>query len=155
MTDSGSRGETEKERLNRKWNDLLQELRVMQTGAQLTAGFLLTLPFTQRFEDLSDFQVRLYLTLVLLAAVTTALVVSAVAVHRGLSGENVKERVVVAGHRLTIGVLTTICLLITGMVMLIFDVVIGRAEALIWSGAVGLAAVLLVGVLPQVLRRAD
>jgi len=155
MTDSGSREETEKERLHRKWNDLLQELRVMQTGAQLTAGFLLTLPFTERFEDLSDFQVRLYLTLVLLAAVTTALVVSAVAVHRRLSGENVKERVVVAGHRLTIGVLTTICLLITGMVMLIFDVVIGRAEALIWSGAVGLAAVLLVGVLPQVLRRAD
>ena len=146
------RDETEDERLDRKWNDLLQELRVMQTGAQLTAGFLLTLPFTDRFQELTSFQVRLYLTLVLLAAITTALVMSAVAVHRRLSGENVKERVVVAGHRLTIGVLTTISLLITGMVMLIFDVVIGRVEALLWAGAIGIAAVLLVAVLPQALR---
>jgi hypothetical protein len=148
------RNETEDERLDRKWNDLLQELRVMQTGAQLTAGFLLTLPFTDRFADLDGFQVRLYLTLVLLAAATTVLVMSAVAVHRRLSGEHIKEKVVVAGHRLTIGVLTTISLLITGMVMLIFDVVIGRGEAMIWAGAIAVLTVFLVAVLPAVLRRA-
>ena len=149
------RDETEDERLDRKWADLLQELRVMQTGAQLTAGFLLTLPFQSSFADLDAFQVRLYLTLVLLAAVTTALVMSAVAVHRRLSGEHVKERVVVAAHRLTIGVLTTISLLITGMVLLIFDVVLERPAALAWSGAVAAAAVLLVVVLPHALRDRD
>lgn len=147
------RNETEDERLDRKWNDLLQELRVMQTGAQLTAGFLLTLPFTDRFADLDGFQVRLYLTLVLLAAATTALVMSAVAVHRRLSGENIKEKVVVTGHRLTLGVLTAISLLITGMVMLIFDVVLGRPEALTWAGAVAAVTVTLVAVLPNVLGR--
>ena len=41
------RDETEAEREDRKWEDMLQELRVIQTGAQLTAGFLLTLPFQQ------------------------------------------------------------------------------------------------------------
>ena len=147
------RNETEDERLDRKWNDLIQELRVMQTGAQLTAGFLLTLPFQSSFEDLDAFQVRLYLTLVLLAAATTALVMSAVAVHRRLSGEQVKERVVVAAHRLTIGVLTTISLLITGMVLLVFDVVL--EAALLWSGAVAAAAVLLLVVLPHSLSRRD
>ena len=146
------RNETEDERLDRKWADLLQELRVMQTGAQLTAGFLLTLPFQSSFEDLDTFQVRLYLTLVLLAATTTALVMSAVAIHRRLSGEHVKERVVVAAHRLTLGVLTTISLLITGMVLLIFDVVLDRTAAFVWSGLVATAAVLLVVVLPHVLR---
>jgi uncharacterized membrane protein len=146
------RDETEDERLDRKWNDLLQELRVMQTGAQLTAGFLLTLPFQSSFEDLDAFQVRLYLLLVLLAAVTTALVMSAVAVHRRLSGEEVKERVVVVGHRITIGVLTTISLLITGMVLLIFDVVLDRPYAFLWGGAVAALVVLLLVVLPHRLR---
>ena len=146
------RNESEDERLDRKWNDLLQELRVMQTGAQLTAGFLLTLPFQSSFDDLDAFQVRLYLVLVLLAATTTALVMSAVAVHRRLSGEEVKERVVVAGHRITIGVLTTISLLITGMVLLIFDVVLERPVAFVWSGAVAALTVLLLVVLPHTLH---
>src|SRR5690348_256999 len=105
---SEERDETETERLDRKWNDLLQELRVMQTGAQLTAGFLLTLPFQTGFAKLDTFQRDLYLVLVLLAALTTTLILSAVAVHRGLSGEHVKERVVKTAHRITIGVLTTL-----------------------------------------------
>ena len=146
------RDETEDERLDRKWNDLIQELRVMQTGAQLTAGFLLTLPFQSSFADLSAFQVRLYLTLVLLAAVTTALVMSAVAVHRRLSGEHVKEKVVIAAHRITIGVLTTISLLITGMTLLIFDVVLGAPLSYVWAAVVAAVVVLLLVVLPHGLR---
>jgi hypothetical protein len=61
------RDETEAERLDRNWNDMLQELRVVQTGVQLLSGFLLTLPFTTRFGDIDVWQQRLYLTLVLLA----------------------------------------------------------------------------------------
>ncbi len=124
----------------------------MQTGAQLTAGFLLTLPFTTRFDELDTFQVRLYLVLVLLAAVTTALVMSAVAVHRRLSGEHVKERVVAAAHRLTMAVLTTISLLITGMVVLIFDVVVDRTSAIAFGAGVAVAVVLLLVVVPHQLR---
>jgi hypothetical protein len=123
----------------------------MQTGAQLTAGFLLTLPFTQRFPALDDFQRDLYLVLVLLAALTTTLILSAVAVHRGLSGEHVKERVVTTAHRLTIGVLTSLGLLITGMVMLIFDVVIDRTFAVIAAVVMAVLFVGLLGVLPRVL----
>lgn len=51
--DRSQRGETEIERLDRNWNSLLQELRVVQTGVQLLTGFLLTLPFQQRFDVLS------------------------------------------------------------------------------------------------------
>ncbi len=46
------RRETELERLDRNWTSLLQELRVVQTGVQLLTGFLLMLPFQQRFEVL-------------------------------------------------------------------------------------------------------
>lgn len=146
---SGSgRNETDKERLDRKWGELLQELRVMQTGAQLTAGFLLTLPFQQSFGKLDKFQEGLYLTLVVLAGLVTAFVMAAVAVHRRLSGEHVKERVVVTAHRLTVAVLTGIALLITGMTMLIFDVVIDRTYAVVAAVGMGLALVSLLVLLP-------
>jgi len=149
------RDETAEERLDRKFDDLLQELRVMQTGAQLTAGFLLTLPFQESFEDLDRFQEALYLALVLLAAVTTALVLAPVAVHRRLSGGHVKERIVVAAHRLAYAALTTIALLVAGMVVFIVDMVVDRAWAALAGGAVAAVLVLLLVVLPGRLAAAE
>ena len=130
------RDESEDERLDRKFNDLLQELRVMQTGAQLTAGFLLTLPFQDKFAELDGFQVGLYLALVLLAAVSTALVTAPVAIHRHLSGRHVKQRLVAAAHRIVYAVIACIALLIAGMVLLIWDVVTDRTWAAVAAGAV-------------------
>jgi hypothetical protein len=139
MNPDPGRDETEEERLDRKWNDLLQELRVMQTGAQLTAGFLLTLPFQSSFADLDDLATGLYLVLVLLAALTTALVMGPVAIHRRLSGRHVKERLVASAHKLVYGVLSCIALLVTGMVVLIFDVVVDRTWAFVAGAAVAAA----------------
>jgi hypothetical protein len=145
---ASDRRETETERLDRKWNDLLQELRVMQTGAQLTAGFLLTLPFQETFGDLDDFQRTLYLALVVLAAVTTALVIAPVAVHRRITGLHIKERLVDTAHWLVAGALSTIGLLVVGMVLLIFDVTVDRTTAFIVSGAVALVLLALLVALP-------
>ena len=142
------RDESEEERLDRKFNDLLQELRVMQTGAQLTAGFLLTLPFQEKFEELDDFQVGLYLVLVLLAALCTALVMAPVAIHRRLSGRHVKERVVKSAHRIVYGVIACISLLVAGMVLLIWDVVVDRTWAGIAAAGIGGVLVLLLLALP-------
>ncbi len=149
MTDGGpGRDETEEERADRKWEDLLQELRVMQTGAQLTAGFLLTLPFQSSFDDLDGFATGLYLVLVLLSALTTALVMGPVAIHRRLSGLDVKARVVSSAHHFVYAVLACIGLLVTGMVMLIFDVVVNRTWAIFASGCVALVLVGLLVLLP-------
>ncbi|MCW2765263.1 MAG: hypothetical protein JWO11_1222 [Nocardioides sp.] len=145
--DSG-RDETPEVRLDRKWNDLLQEMRVMQTGVQLTAGFLLTLPFQEAFQDLDDLQRRIYLGLVVLAGLTTAMVLAPVAVHRSLSGRHVKERLVDAAHRLIGFVLAATGLLITGMTFFIFDIVVDRTAALAAGSCVAVAVVLLLAVLP-------
>jgi hypothetical protein len=142
------REETYEERLDRKWNDLLQELRVMQTGVQLTAGFLLTLPFQDPFTHLDDLQRTVYLCLVVLAGVTTALVLAPVAVHRSLSGRHVKERLVSTAHHITGFVLAGIGLLITGTVFFVFDIVVGRGAAVATGGCVLLVVVLLMVVLP-------
>ncbi len=147
----GGRHETPEERLDRKFDDQLQELRVMQTGAQLTAGFLLTLPFQETFEDLDGFQRGWYLGLVLLAALTTALVLTPVAVHRRLSGRHVKERIVDVTHWLMAGALGCLAMLVSGITLLVFDVVLDRTAGVLAGSA---AAVVLVGLLvalPQLL----
>src|SRR5674536_216271 len=85
------RRETPAERLDRNWNEILQELRVTQTGIQILTGFLLTVPFQQRFAELTADQRRIYLTLVVLASVTTGLLVAPVSLHRWLFRRGAKS----------------------------------------------------------------
>jgi hypothetical protein len=146
------RGETEAEREDRKYDDLLQELRVIQTSAQLTAGFLLTLPFQQRFSDLSTAQERFYLVLVVLAALVIAVVLTPVAIHRQLSGLRVKGLLVEAAHRLVQLALTLLSLLASGIVVFVFDVVVDLTAALVVGGALLLVMGGLMLVLPGMLR---
>lgn len=153
MNDTG-RDETPAERQDRKWEDQLQELRVMQTSAQLTAGFLLTLPFQDVFwDDLSTAQRRYYLALVLLAALTTALVMTPVAIHRRLTGARIKDRVVESAHRLMAAVLGCLALLVTGITTFIFDVVVSLTAALVAGGLLAVVILGLLLVVPAVLDR--
>jgi hypothetical protein len=151
QADDSGRRESPTERADRKWNDMLQELRVIQTGAQLTAGFLLTLPFQQKFADLTSLQRDMYLCLVVLAAVITSLVLSPVAIHRRLSGEHVKERLVRASHVIMRIVLVLLAVLVAGIVTFIFDVVVDGTTALVVGGALALLLVLLLVVVPRAL----
>jgi hypothetical protein len=145
------RDETKAERADRKWEVMLQELRVMQTGAQLTAGFLLTLPFQQRFADLTTLQRNIYLGLVVLAAVITALVMAPVAIHRRLSGEHVKERLVEASDWILRTVLACLALLVAGIVTFIFDVVVDQTSAIVVGGSLAVFLVVMLLVLPHTL----
>lgn len=144
-----TRDETDEERADRKFADLLQELRVMQTGVQLTAGFLLTLPFQSLFADLDDVQRTTYLTLVVLAGVTTALVLTPVAVHRRLSGDHAKERVVRVTHGLAQAALFCVALLLIGTTGFIFEVVVDRTTALVVAAVMALVTGLLLVLLPH------
>jgi hypothetical protein len=142
-TTYGGRNETPAQRADRKWTDALQELRVMQTGAQLIAGFLLTLPFQPFFADLDTFQRNFYLGLVVLAGLTTALVLSPVAIHRKLTGRYVKDRLVRAAGVLIAAALAAVALLVIGITTFIFDVVVDRT----WAFSVGAAMTLVLAVL--------
>ncbi len=150
---SDGRDETAEERRDRNWADLLQELRVTQTGVQLIAGFLLTLPFTDRFSQISTFDRRLYLVLVVLAGLVIGLTLAPIAIHRRLFGEHVKERLVLSAHRIMHGVLAGIVLLISGITLLIFDIVTDRALALTIATLMLLALTGLVVVLPAYVAR--
>jgi hypothetical protein len=96
------RDETREERADRRWGDLLQELRVAQTGVQILFGFLLTVVFQQRFGRLSGADRHIYVVTVLLGAATTGVLIAPVAMHRLLTGRRVKPRAVVWASRLTV-----------------------------------------------------
>ncbi|MFE7504869.1 DUF6328 family protein [Promicromonospora sp. NPDC057488] len=147
------RTETPNERADRNWSELLQELRVMQTGVQILTGFLLTLPFQSRFADLDRYQVNVYLALVIAAVVATALIVAPVSVHRALFRKRMKGNIVTLTDRITRIALAVLALVITGVAVLVFDVVVGRTAGIVAGSAALVLMVLLWVLLPEVLRR--
>lgn len=149
------RDETPEERSDRNWNELLQEMRVMQTGTQILTGFLLTLPFQSRFTELDAFQVGTYLALVVLSTMTTIAVVAPVSLHRILFGKRLKHETVDTGNRLVKGGLALLGVVVVGVVLLVFDVVTTRTTALTVAGVLGLLVVLAWLVLPHGVRRRD
>src|SRR5690625_6193337 len=70
------RDESAAQRLDRNWNELLQEIRVLQTGSQILAAFLIVLPFQSRFEELDAFQTGWHLGLLLLRLVIVAVLLT-------------------------------------------------------------------------------
>jgi hypothetical protein len=125
--DADQRGETPTERLDRNWVDLLQELRVVQTGVQLLTGFLLTLPFQTRFADLRQFEKNVYLCTVGLAIASTGFLIAPVLIHRILFRRHARKILVTAAHRLALVGSVLLGGAIVGVVLLLFDVVAGRA----------------------------
>lgn len=150
------RSETREERADRNWIDLLQELRVSQTGVQLLAGFLVTLPFQSGFTDLDPFQRGWYVGLVGLAFVTVGVTLSPVAIHRRLFRDGSKPELVHAAHLLTELALALIALLLAGIAFLVVDVVLDRTAA-VAAGTLSLLVllVLLVGLPRLVAHRAN
>lgn len=147
------RHESVEEKLDRNWMELLQELRVLQTGVQILAGFLLTLPFQSRFEALDDFQTTLYLVNVVLAALTTALILLPVSVHRRLFRMRLKSTLVSSADRIAKVALAGVGLLSVGTSALIFDVVAGRTAGLTAGAALLAALLLLLVYVPTRLRQ--
>ncbi len=88
------RNETPLQRLDRHWVELLQEVRVVQTGVQLLTAFLLVLPFQDRFWELSDRSHALYLTAVGLSVASTGCLITPVAMHRLLFRQGARTSLV-------------------------------------------------------------
>lgn len=138
----GNAEEDPRERVNRRWNEILQETRVAQTGIQILFGFLLSVAFTQRFERLGDFDHRVYVITVVLGAAAIGALIAPVALHRFLSGSRMKDEVVAVAGRfmvcgmvllaLTIGC-TLLLLLHTVLTDLLAEILVGTVMA--WFAA--------------------
>ena len=133
--------ETEAERADRNFADLLQELRVAQTGVQILFAFLLTIPLQARFTILDDWQKDVFVAALLCAALATACIIAPVAYHRVLFRRRMKDHIVVAAARLAVGGLVFLGLAVVASVHLVLDLVLGRSTAVVTAAV--LAGVLL------------
>src|SRR5579859_5435514 len=113
------RNETPEERDDRNLAELLQELRVAGLGVQVLFGFLLSLPFTNRFDKLGSAQRQLYLACLVLAAVATALLLGPVAYHRLVFRQPPKAPLVRAANVMAIGGLVTVGLAVSVAVLVV------------------------------------
>ena len=127
--------ETKEERLNRELIELLNELRVALPGVQILCAFLLTVPFTQRFDETTDLQRDLYFVTFLCAAASTALLIAPSAYHRLTWRQHDKEHLLTMSNRLVIAGMALLAAAMASAVFVVTDVLFDTTAAALVSGA--------------------
>lgn len=153
--DGDGRDESPNERSDRNWSDLMQELRVLQTGTQILTGFLLTLPFQARFAELSTFDHALYLVLLVLAVTVSVLALAPVTMHRLLFGKRVKPALVRVSGTILLACLVATSVLVIGIVQFVFDFVATPELGLWAAGSMTVLVLVLWLVGPRAVRAAQ
>jgi hypothetical protein len=147
------RHETSSERADRNFNELLQELRVAQTGVQILFAFLLTLPFTQGFPKISAQERWVYLGTLIATALATSCLIAPVSHHRILFRRRRKPELVNVASRLALAGLGFLLVSVVGSVYLIFDVVVGTGLSGVIAAVIGLWLLLIWYGYPLLQRR--
>lgn len=125
--------ESEAERLDRNFDDLLQELRVSQNGTQILFAFLLTVPFSNGFSKVTAFQRGFYFSALLLAALSAAMLIAPAVMHRLLFRANRKRELVMAASRVALGGQVLLAFAVAASVFLIGDYLYGHVIGAVFS----------------------
>lgn len=152
MEDDQRHGETADERADRNFGDLLQELRVTETGVQILFSLLLTIPFAARFPDITALQRAVYFAALMLAAAANVVLIAPVAYHRLLFHRGAKALVVRWSSRLALAGLGLLLLAVVAVLLLIIDVLFASWIATAVAVVFGLLTCLL-WFLPPLLNR--
>lgn len=144
--------EDPKKQWNRNYSELLQELRVAQTGVQILFAFLLTLPFSVGFEKITGSERVLYVVTFICSAIAAALLIAPVSYHRLAFREGRKPQIVRTAHRLAQCGLFFEMAAIVLAIYLVVEVVAGVRWAALLGAGMALFYILLWYVLPLVTR---
>ncbi|HEY1626308.1 MAG TPA: DUF6328 family protein [Streptosporangiaceae bacterium] len=136
-TTDDQRPESLAQRDDRNVGELVQELRVISLGVQVLFGFLLSLPFTVRFGQLSHGQRDLYLASLTLSAVATILLLGPVAYHRLVFRQGMKESLVRFSNAMAILGLTAVGAAVLTSVLLVTSYVAGWLPGALITGLAG------------------
>ncbi|MDF3301280.1 DUF6328 family protein [Streptomyces tropicalis] len=104
------------------WSELIQEVRVAQTGVQILFGFLLTVVFQQKYDSLGPGDKAVYVVTVVLGATATGALIGPVSLHRLVSGHRVKPQAVRWASRLTFVGLVLLLATMTASLLLVLRV---------------------------------
>jgi hypothetical protein len=152
-THNGGRKETELERWDRNLVELLQEVRVVQTGVQVLFAFLLTAPLAARFPQLTAFQRAEYFATLVITGAAAVLLIAPTAYHRILFRLGDKAHLVTVANRLTLAGLFCVALSMAGALLLVTDLMFGTAWAIAATTPAALACLVLWCVAPLRRRR--
>jgi hypothetical protein len=152
--DGAPRNENALQRIDRNLVELLQEVRVVQTGVQVLFAFLLTAPLSARFEDLSAFQRLTYFWTLLAAGAAAILLIAPTAYHRILFRQGDKEHLVAVANRFTLAGLTCVAVSITGALLLVTDLLFADVIVVVATAAVAAVTCLVAWCLAPLRRRA-
>jgi amino acid transporter len=144
--------EGDQERLDRELMELLNELRVTIPGVQVLFAFLLTVPFSQRFEQLSDRTVDVYFAAVITSAIASILLIAPAAHHRLRFRDRAKEHMIRAANLMALLGMGSLALALGLSVYVVADLVYGDGNARLAAAAVSAAAALIWFVLPHFYR---
>ncbi|HKF80919.1 MAG TPA: DUF6328 family protein [Thermoleophilaceae bacterium] len=131
------RPETDQQRVDRNLQELLGELRVALPGVQVLFAFLLVVPFNQRFVDVTDFQEKIYFVTLLCTAAASAFLIAPSVHHRLAFRRQEKEYIVLTANRLAIVGLSFLAVAMTGVILLVTDVLFGALTSILATVAVG------------------
>jgi O-antigen/teichoic acid export membrane protein len=141
-------GETEEQRLDRNYNELLQEMRVLQSGMQILFAFLLSIAFQQRFVEVDAFQRDVYLVTLVSAALATACIIGPVPFHRLIFRRGMKDDLIRASTRYVGAGLTFLFVCITGAMLMVLDFLTSRVLAITVTAVLAVIFFVLWVVLP-------
>ena len=129
-----SNGESKQERLDRELIEFLNELRVALPGVQVLFAFLLIVPFSQRYEALTDLQKDVYFGTFLCTAAATAFLIAPTAQHRLRWRDHDKEHLLKLGNYQAIAGTALLALAMSGTVFLVTDVLFNVTSAAVVTG---------------------
>ena len=130
-------GESERERLDRNLEQLMTELRVAMPGVQILFAFLLSVPFTQRFADVTDFQRDVYLVSIVSAGVATGFLIAPTAYHRMTFRRGEKRHLVFTANIWVIIGLLALAVAMVAAVLLVCDFLFDSTLATIVAVGLG------------------
>jgi Family of unknown function (DUF6328) len=142
----------EERKRDRQMIELLNELRVALPGVQILFAFLLTGPFSVRFDKLTGFQRDIYYVTLIATALSAACLIAPSAAHRLRFHQGEREWLVESANELMIAGLVFLAVALGGSVLLITDLMFEGLRVWIYTGAVWVIIVGLWFVRPLVRR---
>lgn len=151
--DGDEQVESEQDRLARNMAELLQELRVAQTGVQILFAFLLSVVFTARFGDATTFERATVIVTVLLTTVSAALLMAPAAWHRIYFRQGRRPEILRWANRFAITGLAVLAAAMTGAVLLVAQVVVPAWAAIVMAACAAILFTSVWFVMPLTRRR--
>ena len=121
---------------DRELIEFLNEIRVALPGVQVLFAFLLIVPFSNGYANMSDLQKDVYFVTFLCTAAASAFLIAPSAQHRLRWRQHDKERLLVVANRQAIAGSVLLALAMSGATFLVTDILFEVTSAAIVTGIV-------------------